>query len=129
MIVGDYRIAVIREDIGAQRLQEAGVPEAQIHAAMSGASALRMLERGRVDLWAYGEDVAFWLMNEEGMPTTDYTPALTISESDLYYALHRDTDPDLIERMQAALDRLRERGVVGEILGGTIAFNTEEYPP
>ncbi|SEG41389.1 substrate-binding periplasmic protein [Billgrantia desiderata] len=129
VIAGDYRIAVIREDIGAQRLQEAEVPEAQIHAAMSGASALRMLERGRVDLWAYGEDVAFWLMNEEGMPTTDYTPALTISESDLYYALHRDTDPDLIERMQAALDRLRERGVVGEILGGTIAFNTEEYPP
>lgn len=129
VIAGDYRIAVIREDIGAQRLQEAGVPETQIHAAISGASALRMLERGRVDLWAYGEDVAFWLMNEEGLPTTDYTPALTISESDLYYALNPDTDPELVAKMQAALNNLREGGVLSEILGGTIAFNTEEYPP
>ncbi|MGR2740030.1 substrate-binding periplasmic protein [Billgrantia sp. Q4P2] len=129
VIAGGYRIAVIREDIGAQRLQEAGVPESQVHAAISNVSALRMLERGRVDLWAYGEDVAFWLMQEEGLPTTDYVPALTISESDLYYALHRDTDPSLVAHMQAALDRLRTQGVVSEILGGTIAFNTEEYPP
>ncbi|WP_240549397.1 substrate-binding periplasmic protein [Billgrantia antri] len=129
VIDGDYRIAVIREDIGAQRLQEAGVPESQIHAAMSNISALRMLEHGRVDLWAYGEDVAFWLMQKEGVPTTDFAPTLTISESDLYYALHRDTDPRLVERMQAALDQLREQGIVSEILGGTIAFNTEEYPP
>ncbi|MFW3616768.1 substrate-binding periplasmic protein [Billgrantia antri] len=129
VIDGDYRIAVILEDIGAQRLQEAGVPESQIHAAMSNVSALRMLEHGRVDLWAYGEDVAFWLMQKEGVPTTDFAPTLTISESDLYYALHRDTDPRLVERMQAALDHLREQGIVSEILGGTIAFNTEEYPP
>ncbi|WP_238984556.1 substrate-binding periplasmic protein [Billgrantia kenyensis] len=129
VIAGGYRIAVIREDIGAQRLQEAGVPEHQIHTAISSVSALRMLERGRVDLWAYGEDVAFWLMQEEGLPTSHYAPVLTISESDLYYALHRDTDAELVARMQEALDRLRERGVVREILGGTIAFNTEEYPP
>lgn len=128
-IDGGYRIAVIREDIGAQRLQEAGVPDSQVHAAISNVSALRMLERGRVDLWAYGEDVAFWLMEEEGLPATDFAPVLTISESDLYYALHRDTDPSLVARMQAALDRLREQGVVSEILGGTITFNTEEYPP
>ncbi|MGQ4878142.1 substrate-binding periplasmic protein [Billgrantia sp. LNSP4103-1] len=129
VIDGGFRIAVIREDIGAQRLQEAGVPESQVHAAISNISALRMLERGRVDLWAYSEDVAFWLMLQEGLPTTDYMPLLTISESDLYYALHRDTDPGLVARMQEALDRLREQGVLGEILGGTIAFNTEEYPP
>ncbi|WP_231489691.1 substrate-binding periplasmic protein [Billgrantia saliphila] len=129
VIEGDYRIAAIREDVGAQRLQEAGVPPEQVQMAMSNVSALRMLERGRVDLWAYGEDVAFWLMQEHDLPITDYMPVLTISESDLYYALHRDTDPSLVERMQAALDRLRQQGVIGELLGGTIAFNTEEYPP
>lgn len=129
VIAGRYRIAVIREDIGAQKLQAAGVPGEQIHAAISNVSALRMLERGRVDLWAYGEDVAFSLMHEEGLPTTDFAPALTISESDLYYALNRDTDPRLVQRMQAALDQLQSRGVVSEILGGNIAFNTEEYPP
>ncbi|WP_234275721.1 substrate-binding periplasmic protein [Billgrantia zhangzhouensis] len=129
VIAGGYRIAVIREDIGAQRLQEAGVPDSQVHAAISNVSALRMLERGRVDLWTYSEDVAFWLMNEENLPTTDYVPALTISESDLYYALNPRTDPTLVAKMQEALNRLREDGVLSVILGGTIAFNTEEYPP
>ncbi len=129
LIGTDYRIAVIREDIGAQRLEEAGVPPRQLQVAMSNVSAMHMLEHGRVELWAYSEDVAFWLMQEHGLPTTDYTPVLTISESDLYYALHRHTDPALVEQMQEALDALNRHGVLGDILGSNIVFNTEDYPP
>ncbi|EWH02133.1 substrate-binding periplasmic protein [Halomonas sp. BC04] len=129
LMTGTYRVAVIREDIGAQRLQEAGIPSDQLHLAMSNVSALKMLERGRVDLWAYGEDVAFWLMEEHNLPIADFMSVLTISKSDLYYALHRDTDPDLVARMQTALDALRRRGELGNIHGAEVTFNTEEYPP
>lgn len=129
LMSGNYRIAVIREDIGAQRLTEAGLSPEQLHLAMSNVSALKMLERGRVDLWAYGEDVAFWLMQEHGLSTADFMSVMTISESDLYYALHRDTDPDLVERMQTALDALRQRGELGDLDGTEVTFNTEEYPP
>ncbi|RCV88224.1 substrate-binding periplasmic protein [Billgrantia montanilacus] len=126
---GNYRVAVIREDIGAQRLEEAGVPSDQLRLAMSNVSALKMLDRGRVDLWAYSEDVAFWLMQEHDLPIADFMSVLTISESDLYYALHRDTDPALVERMQAAVDALRHRGELGDIYSAEMIFNTEEYPP
>lgn len=126
---GGYRVAVIREDIGAQRLEEAGVPADQLRLAMSNVSALKMLDRGRVDLWAYGEDVAFWLMQEHDLPIADFMSILTISESDLYYALHRDTEPALVERMQAAVDALRQRGELGDIFSAEVTFNTEEYPP
>ncbi|WP_240454102.1 transporter substrate-binding domain-containing protein [Halomonas sp. NO4] len=129
LIDSDYRVAVIREDIGAQRLQEAGVPDSRIQVAMSNHSALHMLERGRVDLWAYGQDVAFWLMQEKGLPLTDFEAVLPISESDLYFALHRDTDPALVATMQAALDRLRAEGELAATAGDTLIFNTEEYPP
>ncbi len=120
---------MIREDIGAQRLEEAGVPPRQLQVAISNVSAMHMLEHGRVELWAYSEDVAFWLMQEHGLPTTDYMPVLTISESDLYYALHRHTDPALVDQMQQALDALNRHGVLGDILGSNIVFNTEDYPP
>ncbi|MFY0991828.1 substrate-binding periplasmic protein [Halomonas sp. C05BenzN] len=129
LIDSDYRIAIIREDIGAQRLLEAGVPAARLRPAMTNVSAMMMLDRGRVDLWAYGEDVAYWLMEENGLDITDFTSVLVLSESDLYYALHRDTDPRLVARMQSALEALRRRGALRELLGDSLTFNTEEYPP
>ncbi|SDK21142.1 substrate-binding periplasmic protein [Billgrantia gudaonensis] len=129
LIDSDYRVAVIREDIGAQRLHEAGVPDSHIQVAMSNESALRMLERGRVDLWAYGEDVAFWLMEEKGLARADFEPVLPISESDLYFALHQDTDPDLVAAMQDALDRLRTESLPATPGEHRVTFNTEEYPP
>jgi len=129
LIASDYRVAVIREDIGAQRLQEAGVPESRLQVAMSNDSALRMLDRGRVDLWAYGQDVAFWLMQEKGLALSDFEAVLPISESDLYFALHRDTDPMLVATLQDALNRLRTEGERSAIADDALIFNTEEYPP
>lgn len=106
----DYQVAVIREDIGAQRLREAGANPGRILQAISNTSALRMLERGRVDLWAYSEDVAFWIIEENGLEVRDYESIFTLSESDLYFALHLDTEDRLVETLQMALDELRERG-------------------
>lgn len=124
-----YRIAVIREDIGAQRLIEGGIDAEQLRPAISNLSALKMLERGRVDLWAYGEDVAFWLMEQHGIDTRLFESVYTLSESELYFAFNEDTDDRLVESMQAALDRLHEQGRMDTILGSGITFNTEEYPP
>ncbi|MGM0785640.1 MAG: substrate-binding periplasmic protein [Pseudomonadota bacterium] len=129
LIDSDYRVAVIREDIGAQRLHEAGVPDSRIQVAMSNDSALHMLERGRVDLWAYGEDVAFWMMEQKGLSQSDFEAILPISESDLYFALHRDTDPTLVATLQNALDRLRADSRPATSRERRVTFNTEEYPP
>ncbi|WP_189471794.1 substrate-binding periplasmic protein [Litchfieldella qijiaojingensis] len=108
----NYQVAVIREDIGAQRLLESGVDQEKILSAISNVSAMKMLNRGRVDLWAYSEDVAFWLMEENGLNNDDFESIYTLSESYLYFALHRDTEDRLVDAMQAALDRLREQGVI-----------------
>lgn len=112
----DYQIAVIREDIGAQRLSEANVDPERILPAISNTSALRMLDHGRVDLWAYSEDVAFWIMEENGLKVSDFESIYTLSESYLYFALHPNTDNQLIDAMQAALNSLREQGTIDDIM-------------
>ncbi|MDR5905229.1 substrate-binding periplasmic protein [Franzmannia qiaohouensis] len=125
----DYRIAVIREDIGAQRLTENGVSDDLLRPAISNLSALKMLEHGRVDLWAYSQNVAFWLMEQHGIDTRQFEPVYTLSESDLYFAINRDTDPALVKTMQAALETLEQVGRLTRLAGSGVVFTTEEYPP
>ena len=118
----DLNVAVILEDIGAQRLQELGVNPDSIHTAINNASALAMLNANRVDLWAYGEDVAFWLMDTRGYNRQDFEPVYTLSEANLYFALNKDTDPELVERFHKAVESAKAELPRVRLL-------TEEYPP
>ncbi|NGO90469.1 MAG: transporter substrate-binding domain-containing protein [Halomonas sp.] len=99
-------VAVIREDIGAQSLLEAGYPEQLIRPAIDSRSALHMLLHQRVDLWAYSEDVAHWIAEQEGYHADVVTPVHTLSESYLYFALNKETDPLLVAQLQQALERV-----------------------
>lgn len=103
------KVAAIREDIGAQRLLELGIDEEQILYAFSNQSAASMLSAQRVDLWAYGEEVAYWLMEQHGMDPEQVAPVWVLSESALYFAVQKDTDPAIVERLQAALDRVQAK--------------------
>jgi polar amino acid transport system substrate-binding protein len=99
-------VAVIREDIGAQALLEANYPERLIRSAIDNRSALHMLVRGRVDLWAYSADVAQWIAKSEGYPGNSLIPVHTLSESSLYFAINKATDHRLVAIMQQALERV-----------------------
>lgn len=100
-------VAVIREDIGAQALSEAGYPEHLILSAIDNRSALHLLARGRVDLWAYSAEVATWIAESEGLPKNSLIPIHTLSESSLYFAVNQATDPRLVSLMQQALDSVQ----------------------
>lgn len=99
-------VAVIREDIGAQALLEANYPEHLMRSAIDNRSALHMLVRGRVDLWAYSVDVAQWIAESEGYANNSLIPAHTLSESSLYFAINQATDSRLVSIMQQALERV-----------------------
>lgn len=104
------RVVVIRDDIGAQRLLEEGVPEDRLHYAIDTTSALAMLAAGRVDYWAYGESVAQWLMEREGYDASHFIAIFTLNEAELYFALHPETDEGLVQQMQNALNAVRAKG-------------------
>lgn len=112
----DLKIAVIRQDIGAQRLHEAGVDPVLLRTAMTNDSALHMLALGRVDLWAYGEEVAYWLMDEYGFNREQFEPVYTISEAELYFAINRDTPQELVDAMQLTIEQFHQTGRMSELL-------------
>ena len=109
---GKFSMVVIGEDIGAQKLLEAGVHPARMHTAVNNESAMNMLVANRVSLWAYGEDVAHWLLRKHGHEPGDFETVYVLSEDPLYFAINGDTDPALIERLQQILDDLRAQGEI-----------------
>lgn len=104
-------VVVIRDDIGAQRLLEEGVPEDRLHYAINNTSALAMLAAGRIDYWAYGESVAQWLMEQQGYDVSEFVSIYTLNEAELYFALHPETDQELVQKMQNALHKVRANGL------------------
>jgi polar amino acid transport system substrate-binding protein len=112
----NYKIGAVREDVGEQTLLKLGVKADKIQQNNSGLNVAKMLQSDRIDMWAYGEDVALWNLKELGFPTKDYEPVYTLMESKLYYAFNKDTDDKAIAKLQAALDQLKASGKFKQIM-------------
>lgn len=106
-----YKIGVVREDIGGQLLAKAGVRKERMVQVNSGVSVAKMLHADRVDMWAYGAPVIMWNLKELGYPTDAYEEVFTLTESQqYYYAINKDTDDGLVEKLQSALEQVKARG-------------------
>lgn len=66
-----------------------------------------MMARGRIDLWAYEETVAKWLIKESGMSFDDFEVVYLLRDAELYYAFSRDVPEALRVQLQHALDTLK----------------------
>ena len=116
LLASDYRIGVVRDDIGEQRLQELGVKPERLHPNTSVQAVAKMLAADRVDMWAYGTHVVLWNMKELGIPSNDYEEVYTLVESQQYYALSKDVSDTVVKKLQDALNTLKTNGKLTEIL-------------
>lgn len=112
-----HRIGVVREDIGGQLLDKLGVSKERTLQANTGVSLAKLLHLDRVDMWAYGAEVILWNLKELGYPTADYEEVFTLADAHSYYfALNKSTDDRLVAELQTALDRVKAKGRLGEII-------------
>lgn len=109
------RIVVVRDDIGEQMLLELGIPEENLRQTSSGINSAVILNKDRVDMWAYGRIVAAWNIKELGFNPGDYEEVYTLKESQQYFAFHKDTASSVIANLQKALDELQSNGKLKEI--------------
>jgi polar amino acid transport system substrate-binding protein len=105
---------VIREDTGDQLAQSFGIKN--IDRASDNEPNIKKLNAGRIDIWIYGEQAAKIQLAAAGFNPDDYESVWTMSESSLYYAFHKDTDPALLEAMQKVLDEMKEDGSYQELV-------------
>ena len=105
--LAQYRIGVIRDDVGEQLLLEAGVPRDSIMENFHAENIAQQIQKGRIDLWAYEENVAKWWISTAGYKASAYEVVHVLQEGELYYAINKNTEVATVERLQKSIDTIR----------------------
>ena len=111
-----HNIGTIRDDVAELYLIAAGVSIDSMKRVAKTILNIKKLNRGRIDLWAYGEDVAMWELKAHGFDPADYESVYVLNRKYLYFAFHKDTPDSVIQKLQAAIDTLEADGTYEKIL-------------
>lgn len=110
-----YRIGSINDDIGEQAVLALGVQEAQLHHSSNADASARQLEAGRIDLWAYEENVANWFLRNAGFDPSQFESIYVLQEGELWYAFNPQVSDQKIQQLQKALDQVHKTpGITGK---------------
>ena len=69
---------------------------------------------GQIDLWATGDPAGRYLARQVGV--TQLKTVLRFNSAQLYLALNKDVPDEVVAKLQAALDQLRDEGGVDQIM-------------
>ena len=114
-----YRIGVVLDDIGEQLLVSAGIPLISLD-RMGGVNvilqSIKKLDRNRIEVFSYEENAVKWQMKANGINADNYEVVYTLKKGELYYAFHKDAPDALLNKLQNALDELKNEGEYQKIL-------------
>lgn len=106
-----YRIGAYKGDAIAESLEKQGLSPVLVLRDQDNAQKLR---DGQIDLWATGDPAGRYLARQVGVK--DLKTVLRFNSAELYLALNKDVPDEVVAKLQAALDQLREDGVVDQIM-------------
>ena len=110
------RIGIVRDDATGPDLIAAGVPASSLVIDSSNAAVLRMYRRSMIDALVDTEIGMAWSLRLASMPPASVSRLVKLSDSGAYYfALNRNSDPQMVRALQHALDRLRRDGTLDAI--------------
>lgn len=108
-----YRIATVRWSRPEKALLAGGMNANKLYRSPTHVQALRKLDNGEVDLFAFTQKGVPYLMDGLGMAQNDYTICFTFDEQPLYFAFSKDTDDALINKLNRELKNLKATGTGG----------------
>jgi len=101
-----YKIATIPNTASEKLLLKLGVHETTLERFGHVPSQIKKLAQNRVDAVAYSVDATFNILQEMGYDTDDYEVVYLLKESDLYFAFHKETNPQTITTLNETLKTL-----------------------
>ncbi|NCC25396.1 MAG: transporter substrate-binding domain-containing protein [Deltaproteobacteria bacterium] len=112
----NYKIGVVRDDVGHQLLQNENVSEEFF--VVRGFPALNLMDlyRDDIDAWSYSEGVAMWMSAFYGMDSKNFNSVYVINEGQLYIALNKKISQNVVDILQKSLDELKANGELEEII-------------
>ncbi|GLT16966.1 amino acid ABC transporter substrate-binding protein [Vibrio zhanjiangensis] len=111
----NYKIGVVRDDVGEALLKKAGVPESAMKVSPGADLLIKQLAAGRIDMLAYEQSVATYLMKSANVDPSKFNVAYTLSEGQLYYSLSPDTPDEYVTKLQKGLDQIAQSGELDKI--------------
>ena len=105
-----YRIGAYKNDSVSQHLESQGLEPIN---ALRDQENVKKLVRGQIDLWATTDPVGRYLAKQEDV--RGLNTVLRFNDAQLYLALNKDTPDEVVERLQKALDEMRQEGFVEEM--------------
>lgn len=112
----DYRVGSIRNDAYDNLLLNLDFSNV-VYIAIS-APWIELLERGRLDLVPYGGQVFIEYLQQNSVTEDRVDPMVKLDALSigLYFAVSKQTDPALVERLRAAYQRVVDNGVDAEVM-------------
>ncbi|MGL4829213.1 MAG: substrate-binding periplasmic protein [Vibrio sp.] len=107
MELGNYRIGVIRDDIGEQQLLQFGVPRESMIEGSTVNSLVEQLLKRRIDLLAYDERAVLWWMSQEHFPLEEFETVYVLMQGSLYYAFNKSIDKSVLDDLQKGIERVK----------------------
>ena len=97
------RIGVVKDDIGHQLLLKTGMSEKRFVFLATGYEMVQMLALGRVDLIAYGENIAKFQFTKAGILPSEYKVISVLKNSQLGFACNKQVPKVFVDAMQKSL--------------------------
>jgi polar amino acid transport system substrate-binding protein len=105
-----YNVGAYKGDAIAEYLLGKGLEP--ITALRDTENAKKLLA-GRIDLWATGDPAGRYLAKQEGI--SGFKTILRFDSAELYLALNKEVPDEVVQKLQAELDKLRSEGFVDDI--------------
>ncbi|ELP5727161.1 ABC transporter substrate-binding protein [Vibrio vulnificus] len=106
--MANYRIGVIRDDVGEQMLLELGVPREAMQEANYVTQLAEQLMKKRIDLLAYDESAALWFTSQAGLDPKLFKTVYILKEGELYFAFNKNVPKKLVDQLQKGIDALKK---------------------
>ena len=106
-----YKIGAYKGDAIAESLDKQGLKPM---VALRDQDNAQKLMEGQIDLWATGDPAGRYLARQVGV--SGLKTVLRFNSAQLYLALNKDVPDEVVARLQAALEQLREEGRIDQIM-------------
>jgi polar amino acid transport system substrate-binding protein len=115
--LANTRIGVVRSEAAYDELVAAGVPLSAILVTSSNDDAIKSFIRGGINAVANTEIGMAWNLSKFDRFAPAVVKLLRLnSEVSYYFALNLKTDPEIVKRLQASIDRLRQEGKIDAVV-------------
>ena len=106
-----YKVGAYKGDAIAEYLVEKGLEPIT---ALRDQENAKKLMAGQIDLWASGDPAGRYLAKQEGI--SGLKTILRFDSAELFLALNKEVPDEVVQKLQAELDKMRSEGFVDEIL-------------